>query len=350
MRLILQKLRSFDPVILGIIAAIPIFIYLHGYILTGPQIFSIHPDKNLPPKMVTPINIQSEESPVGADIIREEEDTRKEFVQETIEQKENYKKAVSLSEKVMAFHDINQPEEKVELAPTKDSILKIPKPQKASTPEIQKPKEHLQVQQNLKQEMVFHLQNQNTNASSLTKKPDPYAGFHLERSGSLLHKEKSSATKPKLTLEKQVVNGQFVGNKRFTVGKDQFIYLRNTESFELKTESVMVPKGTIMLGKVVVTDKVYITISSIEIAGRTIAINIMVCDHLGVEGITYSDMNETFKEVQSELDDIVEGSLDNINVSVPMVGSISLPSKIRSDHKKEIFFDSATKIKLLIKF
>ncbi|UZR98991.1 conjugative transposon protein TraM [Chondrinema litorale] len=338
----IHKLRNVDSVYLVFMGLIPVFFYIHGFLISGNQIFNLDSQDQIS-SIQTPTNIESQVAPIPADIIIDEKDKRLEVLDKSKEEKKAYKQAVTLSEKMMTVKDVQ----------LQNMAINDDSPVITSQKKIEK---EMQVQ---KQELTAHkrknkLQIVNSilegKRDKAQKDDDPYVSFNLERSGSLLHKteKKVSESKPK-KLDKNLiyVDAQFIGDKRFTVGQDNFIYLRNTTSFLVKDREI--PKGTVMLGNVSVEEKVYISISTIKLVADEIPINIVVCDNNGTEGIIFKDIDESFQKANSELEDIIDGSLDNINVSIPMVGSVSLPSRLRKDKKKEIFFNSSTKIKLLVK-
>jgi len=177
----------------------------------------------------------------------------------------------------------------------------------------------------------------------------------INRSGSILEKEDITVKEPETGKESPVFNsvqvgGRFVESGRVEIGKDNIIFIRNTEQFKIKGGH-NVRKNTVMTGFISVEqNKLKINISKVEIDGLNYRTNITICDANGNEGIVLSDVNELFEDSQDELNNIINGSLDNINFSVPMLGPISLPSMRRKDNNRlQVFFDKATEIKLLVR-
>ena len=336
----MRTILSTDKILLYILAVLPVFFYVHGFLLSGIQIFQL---KNSEESLQIKQNITLQDDIKNVEEVLETQEERKRLLEEEIIENEKFDKAVSLSTKLGTVKDIEK--EKGNEREKVDSV---------KTPVVTAPI----IRENSKDVTLFQTKKTPSIKKASHEKKDEVTTTDrliINRSGSILEKEDITVKEPETGKESPVFNsvqvgGRFVESGRVEIGKDNIIFIRNTEQFKIKGGH-NVRKNTVMTGFISVEqNKLKINISKVEIDGLNYRTNITICDANGNEGIVLSDVNELFEDSQDELNNIINGSLDNINFSVPMLGPISLPSMRRKDNNRlQVFFDKATEIKLLVR-
>jgi hypothetical protein len=339
----MEKIIKIDSAILYILGAVPMVFYLHGFLLTGVQIFDISTKEGVLSSKQN-ITVQYDVKDIGEVLDSEEE--RKKILAETNDDNERFGQAVRLSSKLGTVKDVSE-KEMVTMEGVKDKSGPAAKTEE---------KEQISKLSDMGTAPVDR-----TVRKKISEVDDKVNGVTktdrliIKRSSSILAEKEVIVPEDKVISRASVfksirIGGKFVGFGRVEIGKDNAIFIRNTEPFKIASGHT-VPKNTVMAGFISVSDnKLMIDISKVEIDGLDHRTVISVCDANGAEGIALSDINELYEDSQNELDEIINGSMDNINLSVPMLGSITLPSIRRKDNDHlQIFFDKATDIKLLVK-
>lgn len=334
----MRFIHGIDRNILYIMLAIPTFLYVHGFLLSGVQIFQF---KSNGASLQVKQNITVKNEVQNVEEVLESQVEREKLLAEKRIENRKFDKAVSLSTKLGTVKDINK-EKIIE----KEDSMKV---EEEVSPIIEETPQKAILNKPRMSSSIYKQEPEKKREVSTSDR------LIIKRSASILDEKEQVVKTPQTSTEKPVfkslrVGARFVESGRVEIGKDNVIFIRNTEPFQIRSGQ-NVPKNTVMTGYLSVKDKkLKINISKIAIEGHNYRTDITVCDANGSEGIALSDVNELFEDSQDELDDIINGSLDNINLSVPMLGSISLPSIRRKDNNRlQVFFDKATEIKLLVR-